>query len=144
MIVRRAFISDIPAMAALERQHPFYPAWGEKGLASELDNRFAVTLIAEEGAETIGFISFRMLRPELQLNAVVSSSDSLRKGVASALLSKMLEYARKGGCLTVDLEVACDNQPAIGLYTKRGFSVNGRRPGFYNGHTDALLMRLEL
>ena len=141
MLIRRALKEDLPALAEIELEHPAYPAWGLKGFQGELSNRNAVTLLAEDGKKICGFLNFWIVRPEVQLNAVVVSKAGARHGTASGLLSKMYEYAKKNACLQVDLEVSAANLPAIKLYEKHGFFVVGRRPKFYNHSEDALLMR---
>ncbi|HAH31551.1 MAG TPA: hypothetical protein DCL44_04485 [Elusimicrobia bacterium] len=144
MLIRRAIQEDLPALVEIELEHPSYPAWGVKGLQAEFSNRNAVTLLVEDAGKTAGFINFWIVRPEVQLNAVVVSKAGLRRGAASGLLAKMYEYAKKNDCFCVDLEVSAANLPAIKLYEKHGFSVVGRRPKFYNNSEDALLMRKAL
>lgn len=135
---------DVPALAALEREHPGYPAWGETGLLAEFGKNFSVTLVAEPAGRPAGFVNFWLLKPQVQLNAVVVSASALRGGVAWALLGKLYEYARKSGCGEIDLEVNANNGPALRLYEKAGFTVAGRRPKYYNNTDDAVLMRKEL
>lgn len=144
MLIRRALKEDLPALAEIELEHRSYPAWGIKGLSAELSNPNAVTLVAEDGSETAGFVNFWIVRPEVQLNAVVVSKKNLRRQTASKLLAKMYEYAKKNACLSVELEVNAANLPAIKLYEKHGFTVVGHRPKFYNNSEDALLMRKTL
>ncbi|MDA8243908.1 MAG: GNAT family N-acetyltransferase [Elusimicrobia bacterium] len=141
MIVRRARREDYPAFAAIEAEHPGYPAWGEKGFAAEEENRNSVTLAAEVDGKAAGFINFWVLRPQVQLNTLAVSRAGLRAGIASALLGKLFEYASKSACTEVDLEVNEHNAPAIALYRARGFEVVGKRPKFYNNADAALLMR---
>jgi len=144
MLIRRALKEDLPALAAIELEHPSYPAWGVKGLLAEFSNPNAVTLAACDGPVIAGFINFWIVRPEVQLNAVVVSKKNLRRGAASRLLAKMYEYAGKTACRSVELEVNAANLPAIKLYEKNGFSIVGRRPKFYNNSEDALLMKKTL
>lgn len=141
MLIRRARKEDLPALAALEAGHKDYPAWGEKGLAAELEKRFSVTLVAEADGSPAGFVNFWVLKPQIQLNSIVVSGEKLRLGAASALLGKLEEYAKKSACVEIDLEVNVRNAPAIALYRKLGFEMAGRRPKFYNNSDDALLMR---
>lgn len=141
MLIRRAVKEDIPALAGIEQEHGDYPAWGAAGLSAEFLNRRAVTLVAQDAGEITGFINFWIVRPEVQLNAVVVSLKSLRRKTASKLLEKMYEYAKKNDCLSVDLEVSALNPAAVKLYEKHGFCVVGRRSKFYNNSADALLMR---
>jgi len=141
MLIRRVRRDDLPALAALEAEHPGYPAWGEKGLAAEEEKKFSVTLAAWSDGVPLGFINFWILKPQIQLNSVVVSVKALRIGVAVALIGKLDEYAKKNACSEVDLEVNEHNAPALALYAKLGFKVAGRRPKFYNNTDAAVLMR---
>ncbi len=144
MLIRRARKEDLPGLAAMEAGHPGYPAWGETGLAAEFGKKFSVTLIAEADGRPAGFINFWVLKPQIQLNSLVVSAQALRSGVASALIGKLEEYAKKSACPEVDLEVNERNVPALALYGKLGFQVAGRRPKFYNNSDAAILMRKTL
>jgi len=141
MLIRRAKKEDYPAFAAIEAEHPGYPAWGVKGFEAEENNRNSVTLTAEEEGRPAGFINFWILRPQVQLNTLAVGRAYLRRGAASALLGKLLEYAAKNLCREIDLEVNEHNAAAIALYAARGFEIVGKRPKFYNNTDAALLMR---
>ncbi len=144
MLIRRAKKEDYPAFAAIEAQHPGYPAWGENGFEAEEKNRNAVTLAAEAEGRPAGFINFWILRPQVQLNTLAVDKAFLRRAIASALIGKMLEYALKSLCSEIDLEVNEHNAAAIALYARHGFKVVGKRPKFYNNTDAAVLMRKSL
>jgi len=144
MLVRRARREDYPAFAAIEAGHPGHPAWGVNGFEGEERNGHSVTLAAECDGAVAGFINFWMLRPQVQLNTLAVGRAYLRRGVAKALIGKLTEYAAKSLCRDVDLEVNEHNAAAIALYSSLGFVPVGRRPKFYNGADDAVLMRLTL
>jgi ribosomal-protein-alanine N-acetyltransferase len=144
MLIRRARKEDYAAFAAIEAAHPGYPAWGVKGFEAEESNRNSVTLAAELDGRTAGFINFWIVRPQVQLNTLAVAGEFLRRGAASALIGKLLEYASKNLCREVDLEVNEHNAAAIALYRRHGFETVGRRPKFYAGRDAALLMRKTL
>ena len=50
-----------------------------------------------------------------------------RQGIGSRLLNKTLSHAWKQGLTRVELEVYADNEPAIHLYKKAGFKLEGVR-----------------
>jgi ribosomal-protein-alanine N-acetyltransferase len=141
MLIRRARKEDYPAFAAIEAEHPGYPAWGERGFEAEEKNRHSVTLAAELEGQPAGFINFWILRPQVQLNTLAVGRAFLRRGAASALLGKLFEYGAKSLCREVDLEVNERNAAAIALYRRQGFEVVGSRPKFYNNTDAALLLR---
>jgi len=144
MLIRRAKKEDYAAFAAIEAQHPGFPAWGEAGFEGEERNRNSVTLAAELDGKVAGFINFWVLRPQVQFNTLAVGKDFLRRGVAKALMGKMAEYAAKNLCREIDLEVNERNVAAIALYSALGFEQVGRRPKFYDNADAALLLRRAL
>ena len=66
-----------------------------------------------------------------------------RSGVASALLSTLLDIAVTANANCAFLEVRPSNHGAIALYQRAGFHEVGRRPNYYpapSGREDALVM----
>lgn len=54
-----------------------------------------------------------------------------RRGVGSALMAAMCDYAdRWAGALRLELTVFTDNAPAIALYRKFGFEIEGTHRGY--------------
>lgn len=141
MLIRRARKEDYPVFAAIEAGYPGFPAWGVKGFEAEENNKYSVTLAAEEDGRAAGFINFWMLRPQVQLNTLAVDGARAGRGTASALIGKMLEYAAKSLCTEIVLEVNEHNAPALALYRKHAFEVAGKRPKFYNNTDAAILMR---
>ncbi|MFH1618692.1 MAG: GNAT family N-acetyltransferase [bacterium] len=144
MLIRKAEVSDIQSMVSIEKGSPGYPAWGENGLSAELRNPLAFVLTAEENGTVIGFAGARFLPPQAELNTIVTRAEHAGKGVARAFLDRIFEEAAVKGCSCVTLEVDEANAAAMALYVKKGFKIVGRRPKFYNGERDAVLMTAEL
>lgn len=80
-----------------------------------------------------------------------------RRGFGRLLLENVLRIARSNGCSSIFLEVRPSNAAGIALYRHRGFTVVGRRQGYYSAgvpaivggdpatsREDALVMRLDL
>lgn len=64
-------------------------------------------------------------------------------GIGSALVERALAWATTQGLMRVELNVLADNTRAISLYERFGFSVEGRRRGFFRRHNqfeDDLIM----
>ena len=65
--------------------------------------------------------------------------------MGQALMAHLLDRAKKHNLISLTLEVRASNLAAIALYEKMGFSILGRRPGFYEApREDALMMRIDL
>lgn len=70
-----------------------------------------------------------------------------KKGIGRQLLERGLEQARSRGIKRVILEVASTNKIALSLYRSCGFTLVGRRPGYYGseaGKIDALVMDVHI
>lgn len=69
-------------------------------------------------------------------------------GLGTAMLAKLIELAKKEGLHRIGLQVVADNKPAIHLYQKIGFKVEGVMKGAYFGedgkYHDMLVMGLLL
>ena len=69
------------------------------------------------------------------------------KGVGSAMLEKLIEFAESIGIEIINLEVRYDNSRAIQLYEKYGFRCLGTSPAFFkigDKYIDFELMYLDL
>lgn len=63
------------------------------------------------------------------------------RGVGSALMAETLDLLAGKGIDEVELETRVSNDAAMALYEKFGFTVVGRKPGYYDDGEDAYLMR---
>lgn len=95
--------------------------------------------------ETLGFACASAVADEVELQSLAVERASRGKGIGSALLEAVVEWAGESGYRTVHLEVRAGNRPALGLYRRFGFAQAGIRPGYYqdNGE-DALLLTREI
>lgn len=69
------------------------------------------------------------------------------RGLGGILMEHVQRLAIAHGCESLFLEVRPSNRGALRLYQRNGFSVIGKRPGYYSdgdGREDAIVMRLEL
>jgi ribosomal-protein-alanine N-acetyltransferase len=133
--LRLASAADAGLLAAMHRA-AFEDPWGAEEIAALLDGPGGFALIADGDA---GFILCRAVGGEAEILTLAVEPEARRSGVGRALVE-----AVEQGAEAFFLEVAEDNAPAIGLYQSAGFSWAGRRPLYYGGVTDALVMRRRL
>jgi ribosomal-protein-alanine N-acetyltransferase len=152
--------SDAPAtplgeILAVEAMAHFAFAGTGMSLTEELARPWSRIWVAREetaggsGARRIGdptgFLLAWHVADELHILNVATSASMRRCGVATALLSHGLAYARDNAIRIVVLEVRRSNRPAIGLYRKLDFTVLGVRAGYYSDNgEDAIEMILGL
>ncbi|MCU0656948.1 MAG: GNAT family N-acetyltransferase [Polyangiaceae bacterium] len=91
-----------------------------------------------------GFLGCTRVRDSLHVSAVATHPDFRRQGVAFALMRTAILQARHARLARVVLEVSPDNEGAVALYQKLGFTISNRVPGYYGAGEDALVMTLPL
>jgi RimJ/RimL family protein N-acetyltransferase len=92
----------------------------------------AIMLVAEADGQIIGELSLRAISSRRAVKHVGTLGMSVRadwrgKGVGRALMTDALAWAPTAGIKRIELYVYCRNAPAIALYEKFGFVVEGRR-----------------
>lgn len=143
MTIEKMNAGQVAQIADLEKIC-FSDPWSENSIASELENKLAHWLVAQEGEMVAGYIGSQTVMGETDMMNVAVHPDFRRRGIAEALVKRLVEdlQAMESHCLT--LEVRASNAPAIALYEKLGFSQIGRRKNYYrNPREDALILRKE-
>ena len=84
----------------------------------------------------MGYIGFNMVLDEGYIANLAVKEKYRRKGVANALLQKVVDTAKENNLAFVSLEVREGNTPAINLYNKFGFTKQGVRKNFYRNPTE--------
>ena len=143
MMIVRMNESHVTAVAELEKIC-FSDPWSEKSVASELNNKLALWLVAEEESRVAGYIGSQTCGDESDVMNVAVHPDFRRRGIAEALVKDLVDQLKAIGSRCLTLEVRASNAPAIALYEKMGFVEVGRRKNYYrNPREDALIMRKE-
>ena len=133
----------VAQVAALEKIC-FSDPWSEKSVASELSNRLALWLVAEEDGQLAGYIGSQTVMDESDVMNVAVHPDFRRRGIGESLILELINRLKKKGSHCLTLEVRASNDPAIALYSKLGFAEVGRRKNYYrNPREDALILRKE-
>ena len=143
MMIVKMNEGHVKAVAELEKIC-FSDPWSENSVASELKNKLALWLVAEEEGKVAGYIGSQTCTDESDVMNVAVHPDFRRRGIAETLVNALVDELKaiESRCLT--LEVRASNVPAISLYEKLGFAEVGRRKNYYrNPREDALIMRKE-
>ena len=141
MIITEMNAAHVPQVAKLERIC-FADPWSEKSVASELDNKWALWLVAVEDDRVIGYIGSQTSIDETDVMNVAVHPDFRRRGIAECLINRLVDELKQRGIHALMLEVRSSNAPAITLYEKLGFVQVGCRKNYYrNPKEDALILR---
>jgi ribosomal-protein-alanine N-acetyltransferase len=139
--VRPAAPSDLDFVCDIECRS-FSGPWSRETLREEMvDNGRSHMWVAESGERITGFMIYWTVADEIHLLNLAVHPDWRRRGVAAAMLHRLMAVARDGGFGEVLLEVRVSNKAAQVLYRKFGFAPLGIRPRYYtdNGE-DAVVM----
>lgn len=143
-MIRRAKLDDAAAIEAAEQAWDSTAGWKRPQIADELARPDSVFLVSEAADGIEGHGVFRKELREAHILTLAVRRDRQRRGVGRALLEGLVLEAERLGLDKMTLEVAATNAPALGLYRSRGFVEVGRRKGFYDPLTEAVLMDLAL
>lgn len=138
--IRRLSYADLPSVLAIERRS--FPApWSLAMFVLELSKGSGQCLAATDGDDLAGYLVCSRYADVYHLMNVAVDPARRRAGIASALVSEMLE--RTGRDRSYTLEVRVSNRAAIRMYEGFGFRAAGHRRRYYHDNgEDALIMWL--
>ena len=121
----------------------FTNPWTREMHLAELDNpgvSFCVMAVGT-GGDVVGFCSFWRVVDELHINNLAVLPAFRRRGVATTLLTHVLEEGVAGGARRATLEMRRSNETALALYERFGFRVAAVRERYYTSpEEDALVL----
>jgi ribosomal-protein-alanine N-acetyltransferase len=133
---------EIDAVLAVE-EASFSNPWTREMYLAEFDNPGLSFLYVarDDSRRIVGYCAFWRVQDEIHINNLAVAPEQRRSGVATALLSRVLQEGRKLGADRAMLEVRRSNTVALRVYERFGFVVTGVRPAYYsNPVEDALIL----
>lgn len=151
----------VEAIARLERELFGRGAWSENMVREELaapartyyvcvdDNGSRSSLTRGPSTQNtpaiVGYAGFWYDGDDAELMTIGVAGSHQRRGIAARLLATLVDEAKKQGAARMLLEVRVDNDPALALYRRFGFTRMGLRKRYYQpGNIDAYTMALDL
>ncbi len=138
LTIRPLGFGDLPRVMAAERR-TFTSPWSLAMFVLELSKPSGICLAAEVDGELAGYTICSRYDTVWHVMNVAVDPRQRRRGIATALLNRLLERVAPDSQLT--LEVRKSNDGAIKLYEQFGFKAAGLRRRYYqdNGE-DAVIM----
>ena len=139
--LRRLELADLDAILEIEKVSYRTP-WSRSMFASELAKPSSLSLGAvDERGVLVGYLVLSRYVDAWHVMNVAVAPAQRRSGVASALLSHLLDVTHDDAQRGYTLEVRVSNIGAIRLYERFGFTARGVRRGYYtDNREDALIM----
>ena len=136
--IRRLSYADLPQVIAIERR-AFPTPWSLAMFVLELSKPSGICLAALREGRIVGYLICSRYDTVWHVMNVAVEPELRRRGIATALLERLLERVAPDAQLT--LEVRRSKDGAIALYERFGFRSAGLRRRYYqdNGE-DALIM----
>ncbi len=135
--------ADLDAVAGLERQVFTYP-WSREMFRRELLRADGNYLVARNGDEVIGYLGLVWILDEGHVTTISVRPECRHRGVAKALMLRMLDFLAGSEVRWLTLEVRKSNRAAINMYHHFGFRVRGERKKYYlDNYEDAYIMWTE-
>lgn len=143
--IRDLVEADLPWMAQVERDLFANAAWSESLIREDWRYGTCRYRAAEVDGSLAGYAVYGYDGDAFHLMNLAIVPDFRGRGLARALVEEFLEEAARHKAPDAWLEVAVDNEAALGLYEALGFEVVRTRRKYYQpGGIDALVMRKEL
>lgn len=136
---------DLPGVLAIEDAAFPDDAWSPASFWGELAGRPRRDYVVLEDGSLIGYAGLDLAGETADVMTIAVDPARRGEGHGVRLLNALLERAEAAGATQVLLEVRADNEAAIGLYARAGFTELSRRRGYYHpGPVDALILRREV
>jgi ribosomal-protein-alanine N-acetyltransferase len=136
---------DIAAVMVIEEELFEDDAWSEGMFWSELAERNTRRYLVEDDADgnVCAYAGLCAYAPhEAYIQTIAVSPVVQGNGIGNAMLLELIAESERRNCPHLDLEVRADNDTAIRLYERHGFTRIGLRRGYYQpSNTDAAVMR---
>jgi len=98
----------------------------------------------DKGGKLVGYCVCTTGRNLAHLISIAVQIDYRKRGVATALLQKAIEFLVEHNILELWLEVNPKNVDALSLYSKMGFEKMEVQKRYYSDGSDAIRMRLTM
>jgi L-phenylalanine/L-methionine N-acetyltransferase len=147
--IRRATPADAAGYARVMSDPAVYPGlmqlpfnneaqWRERLTESTAAGKVDLILVAERDGTIVGNAGLHPMslpqhvrRRHVATLGMAVAPEAQGQGVGTALMQAMCDYADRWlGLLRLELTVYVDNAPAIALYKKFGFEIEGRFRGY--------------
>jgi ribosomal-protein-alanine N-acetyltransferase len=134
-------LDEVISIEAASSQTPWSRNCFTEQIQNPLGHCFVMKVGNGSGQRVVGFICFRNVIGESELLDLAVHPEYRRRGIGKKLMQFYIDFSRQRGIHTFYLEVNASNQPAIQLYQGFAYEFSGVRKKFYQGKSDAFLMK---
>lgn len=141
--IRRAEREDLEKIYECETAS-FDSPWTYAMLYDDiLENPRTVYLVVELDGQVVGYGGMWIVLDEAHITNVCVKPEHRGNGYAKLLMKALLDESEAHGARSMTLEVRVSNKPALKLYKRCGFTIQGLRRKYYQNSEDAYVMWTE-
>jgi|SRR5690606_16881994 len=143
-LARRDEAAEIALMSRLLIEHGLPWSWTESRVMRCIRHPECSVVVARDRRRLAGFGIMEFHDAHAHLSLLAVRPGYRMQGVGRKLLEWLESTARTAGIFLVRLELREGNAGAREFYAKLGYREAGKRPGYYGGREDALIMTHDL
>ena len=113
-------------------------------MRSAFESPYFQGVVLEENGAVIAYACASVLFEEAEVGTVAVVPAFRGKGLGKVLMTEIENRCKEKGAEVLFLEVRVSNEPAIRLYSGRGFEKIGLRKRYYEDGEDAFVMKKSL
>jgi ribosomal-protein-alanine N-acetyltransferase len=136
-------LDDLDRVYRIEREL-FTNPWPQVFFENDLVSKETVAFVVEVKDTVIGYSLATCIEGKFHVTNIAVDKNYQRQGIATHLMQKLEDVAVEKKCYSAYLEVRPDNEAAINLYRKLGYSLTHIRKHYYIDDDDAYVMQKEL
>ena len=141
--IRRADFMDLEKIYECE-ECCFDSPWSYAMLYDDIiENTNTVYLVVELNGDIIGYGGMWIVLDEAHITNVCIKPEYRGLGYAKLLMKELAAVSKMAGAGSMTLEVRVSNRPALRLYKRCGFTIQGLRKNYYRNREDAYVMWTE-
>lgn len=141
--IRPATAEDVDRIMCLEEGAIPHP-WQRNEIEKLITEENKCAFVTEKNGHIACYIGCDIVLDEGNIGNLVTEEEERGKGLATAILKRLLEYLKEQGVKKVYLEVESTNTAALVVYKKCGFKSYNIRKGYFGAGRDAILMDCEI
>lgn len=136
-VLKEKYLDDIDRINKISFSDP----WSRNLVEQDISNPNCFYAVAVEDGKVVGYAGITVIAGEANITNIAVLPERRKQGIGEVLLNTLIEYCFENSFILITLEVRKSNTPAVSLYTKMGFSVEGERKKYYSDNgEDALIM----
>ena len=140
-----AFTNEhLDQIVKIEKTNFEYPWSNKQFYIYSKQLNISLSYVYYQSSKVIGYLMSEIITNEVHLHNIAVEKKYQNNRVGLKLIRHLIKRSQLLNKQKICLEVSSANVPALNLYHYLGFSVVGKRKGYYNNNKDAILMDLIL